>query len=555
VPHPRHLTGRALARASGGRWAVLAGILTAVSLGGGLPACSRDTAAPPSNTSPVPPPANPAVVNEEDGTGGTLKLALVAPDTIDPAQIVPTDPAEVITADLLFDGLTSIDPKTSQAVAAVAERWEPNESLTSWTFHLRADATFSNSTPLTAADVKFSLERVVQRGKLSLAGPRLDVVGGFTELQAGTATEMVGLVVVDDRTLKVDLLTPYAGLPELVASASFGIVSKEVFTSGVPAVALSGGFTLTERDATRARLERRPGANVRLDAVEMIRYTDDEAAWKAFRDGAVNWVLVPASRHDEAVADFGTAAFTPLGATAFIGFNLVDPKFVDPRFRKAILRALDRVALAKVAPIGRATQTAIVPPGVPGAVGEDCGTACRQDIDEAKRLLAEAFPNGVYPAVALAVPEGGAEKLVADEVLRQLADVNVPVIVATMPFEQYRVFSTSGQQQMFWYGWAGLFPDPDAYLGRLFLTASKDNVTGFHSEDIDSAIRDARGTADRAERLRLYGEIERRLVEEAAVIPVSAYELEAAVSAQVRNFRWRLDGTFVVGDVWVKPTG
>ncbi len=536
----------------GGHRITVAGIALTVGLAGVLPACSRDASAPPPTSSAAPPPANPAVVNEGDGTGGTLKLALVAPDTIDPAQIVPTDPAEAITADLLFDGLTSIDPKTSQAVGALAERWESNESLTSWTFQLRPDATFSNNTPLTAADVKFSMERVVQRGKLSLAGPRLDVVDGFAELQAGTAATMVGLVVVDDHTLQVDLLAPYAGFPELVASASFGVVSKEVFTRGVPAVALSGGFTLTERDATRARLERRPGANVRLDAVEMIRYTDDEAAWKAFREGAVNWVLVPASRHDEAIADFGTAAFTPLGATAFIGFNLVDPKFVDPRFRKAILRALDRVALAKVTMIGRAAQTAIVPPGVPGAVGEDCGIACRQDIDEAKRLLADAFPNGVYPAVALAVPEGGTEKLVADEVLRQLAEVNIPVIVAAMPFEQYRAFSTSGQQQMFWYGWAGLFPDPDAYLGRLFLTSSKDNVTGFHSEDIDSDIREARGTADRVERLRMYGEIERRLVEEAAVIPVSAYELEAAVSAQVRNFRWRLDGTFVVGDVWVK---
>ena len=108
-------------------------------------ACSNDDAdaAPPGVDPAVV--SDPAVVHEEEGSGGTLRLALVAPDTIDPAQIVPTDPAEVITADLLFDALTAIDPETSEAVPALAERWTTNDDLTEWTFELRPDATFTAS--------------------------------------------------------------------------------------------------------------------------------------------------------------------------------------------------------------------------------------------------------------------------------------------------------------------------------------------------------------------------------------------------------------------------
>lgn len=533
-------------------WGVRAasGALTALLLAGAV-ACSHDD--PPAAAVATPPPADPVVVNEEDGTGGTLRLAIVGPDTIDPAQIVPTDPAEAITADLLFDGLTTIDPKTSEAKPALADLWDANSDFTSWNFRLRKDATFSDGTPITAADVKYSLERVVLRGKLSLAGPRLDVVQGFKELQAGTATELSGITTIGDDTLSIDLSEPYAGLAELVASPSFGVVSKAAFSSGLPSVAFSGGFELASRDATTARLTKREGASVKLDAVELLRFPDDESAWAAFTKGEVEWVLVPPAHRDEAIKTYGESAFTPLGATAFLGFNLVDPLFVDPRLRRAIFLALDRDALAAVVPAGRTPQRAIVPPGVPGALAEDCGRPCRHDVDEAKKLLAELYPSGVIPEIKLTVPSGGPEKRVADEVYRQLTELDVPVTVNALEFSEYLQFSTSGRQQMFWYGWAGLFPDPDAYLGRLFLTASKDNVTGFHSEDIDSAIAEARATGDRGQRFARYKEIERTLMEDVSVIPVAAYRLEVVVSPKVRNLRWRLDGTFVVPDVWVKP--
>ncbi len=539
-------------RRNGGGRRGSAALLTLAVLAAGAAGCSHDD--PPAAKAPTgTPPANPAVVNQEEGAGGTLRLGVVAPDTIDPAQIVPTDPAEAITADLLFDGLTTIDPQTGEAIPALAEAWDADEKLEHFRFHLRPGATFSDGSPITATDVKYSLERVVLRGKLSLAGPRLDIVAGFKEVQAGTATELSGLVVRDDRTLQIDLVEAYAGLPELLASPSFGVVSKRAFTSGLPLVLLSGPFTLASRDATKARLERRPGAEAKLDAVEIIHYTSDTGAWDAFRSGEVNWVLVPPTKHDEAVATYGEAAFTPLGATSFIAFNLVNPKFVDPRFRRAILLALDRDKLAAAVPTGRVAQRAIVPPGVPGALAESCGTPCRTDVEEARKILTSLYPNGVYPSVQVAVPEGGPEKLVADEVLRELAEVGIPVVVAVKTFDEYRSYSTSGQQELFWYGWAGLFPDPDAYLGRLFLTASKDNVTGYHSEDVDTTIRQARAERERTVRWSLYRDLERKLMDDAVIIPVSAYRLEAVVSAKVRNFRWRLDGTFVTTDVWVKP--
>jgi oligopeptide transport system substrate-binding protein len=59
----------------------------------------------------------------------------------------------------LFEGLTMYDPKTSQPIPAVAERWDVNEDSSVFTFHLRPTARFSNGDPITAHDVVYSLRR------------------------------------------------------------------------------------------------------------------------------------------------------------------------------------------------------------------------------------------------------------------------------------------------------------------------------------------------------------------------------------------------------------
>jgi oligopeptide transport system substrate-binding protein len=61
----------------------------------------------------------------------------------------------------LFEGLTAIDEQTMQAVPAVAERWEVSTDGLTWTFHLRADAKWSNGEPVTAHDFVFSFRRIL----------------------------------------------------------------------------------------------------------------------------------------------------------------------------------------------------------------------------------------------------------------------------------------------------------------------------------------------------------------------------------------------------------
>ena len=79
------------------------------------------------------------------------------PETLDPQ--IPNLQNEARISLALFEGLTEYDPKTSEPVPALAERWEVNKDWSEVVFYLRHDGRFSNGDPITARDFVYSIRR------------------------------------------------------------------------------------------------------------------------------------------------------------------------------------------------------------------------------------------------------------------------------------------------------------------------------------------------------------------------------------------------------------
>ena len=79
------------------------------------------------------------------------------PETLDPQ--IPNLQNEARICLALFDGLAEYDPKSNQAIPALAERWEVNKDSSEVTFHLRRDGHFSNGDPITARDFVYTIRR------------------------------------------------------------------------------------------------------------------------------------------------------------------------------------------------------------------------------------------------------------------------------------------------------------------------------------------------------------------------------------------------------------
>src|SRR5437868_12036198 len=90
---------------------------------------------------------------------GTLVFAVesLGAQTLDP--ILEARPGNAVYQAVMYDSLVGFNLEKGGVGPGVAERWEMSADGLTWSFYLRPGQTFHNGDKLTAADVKFSLER------------------------------------------------------------------------------------------------------------------------------------------------------------------------------------------------------------------------------------------------------------------------------------------------------------------------------------------------------------------------------------------------------------
>ena len=167
------------------------------------------TAAPPATEKPVEPAAPGATSAPVDTSGGTLVIAMNLSDvvTLDPAWAGET--TNLFIHINTYDTLVDIRPDDlNTIVPRLAESWEVNPEFTEFVFHLRKDAKFASGNPVTAQDVVFSWNRL-----MNVAGAPAFNLDGVGKVEA-----------VDDYTVKVSTAPGDDGkpqpLPQFLSSAS-----------------------------------------------------------------------------------------------------------------------------------------------------------------------------------------------------------------------------------------------------------------------------------------------------------------------------------------------
>lgn len=142
------------------------------------------------------------------------------------------DLQSVTLADALFSRLVRADPRKASRILpdlAVAVP-KPTDGGHTYTFELR-DARFHDGSPVTADDVKFSLERLINPKTKSEGG---SYYTGFIKdtagIAAGKKTSSSGIVVVDEKTLRIELSQPHAAFLNLLALWFASIYPKATVT-------------------------------------------------------------------------------------------------------------------------------------------------------------------------------------------------------------------------------------------------------------------------------------------------------------------------------------
>ena len=385
----------------------------------------------------------------------------------------------------------------------------------------------------------------IAAGDTSLAALRLEPVTGFRAFVDGTAANVAGLRAVDAATVQVSLDTSFSILPEVLAAPAYGIVDIASLAGAAKgdlrALVLSGSWSVTSWTAGRLVLQRRPGTPGHLARVELRAYPDVATAYARLRKGDVDWAPVPTEELSAATTAYGAGHLVPFHAELALGLRV--SSVPDVRLRQAVAAAVDRSAIVAAVYADLADVLAsVVPAGVPGNDPRRC-TTCGHDPARAKALLAQAFPTGSAPVVAIDYDASPAQQAMAKIVAHDLLAVGIPTTLQPKALGDYQHLLVSGGQTVFTLSWIGADRTPDAYLDPLFRSGSPDNLVGLRSPELDALLSQARATADPAARATDWAQAERLVLDQAIVVPIAQFRTQAAVAPRVSGFVQAVDGT------------
>ena len=434
-------------------------------------------------------------------TAGTIRLGhdvgYAGAESLDPIS-----PSRFFEANQMLYSRLIRQGQDGQPSPELATEWSASADAKTWTLTLRKGVKFHDGSDLTAADVKYTLERI---NDPKIDSPVAAVLGIIREVN-----------VLDDQRFEIKLSAPHADLPLLLMDYRVRIIPEgsgdNIAKTGIG----SGPFMLEELDSEGTTVlvanpnywEGKPAA----DGAELIGIPDSQARVQALMAGQVDLeqsITAQQKRLFENNPQFKLQTIAT-GEWRGLAFRTDMAPLDNPKVRKALRMVVDREEMMTLV---SGADAGIVTCDHPVWSGDQYRTEidCSQDIEGAKKLLAEAgFPNGIE--VTISAADNEPEWIHMIEVYQQqAAKAGIKVNLNMVPSDGYwsdvwmkHPASASRWSQR----------PADQALNEVFRSTSAWNETFFNNPAFDQALDDARSELDFAKRKALYAKLQTLLWEE-----------------------------------------
>jgi len=480
---------------------------------------------------------------------GHLYLRLSSnPTTLDPALI--TDVTGGLIAAKIFNGLVRFNERL-EIIPDIAASWKVSNDHRTYTFTLRKGFTFSSGREVTARDVQYSFERVLDPRTRAPITWVLDRIKGAKDVIAGRTPHASGIRVIDDRTLSITLELPFGPFLSLLGMTTAYIVPREEVSrlgadfgshpSG------SGPYTLTAWKHGQSLILAARGDYIegrpRLAGIVYCVIPEDLTAVMEFETGGLDALLIPASEYRRYTTDpkWRGRIFGKPGLNCYyLGLNCSRPPFNDAKVRQAVNLAVDRKRLLETVYEKRGVLAAgPVPPALwqfdQGPKDRD---GYRYDPVEAKRRVREAGLEGKRIKIYISAE---AEVLDIIEVIQQyLSRAGLKADIVQLDWSAYKEALNRGEADAFWLSWWADYPDPENFFYPMFHSANRGpagNRTWFFDQNVDRLIERSQSAVDGRDRYRLYQETNDRVVQLAPWVFMWHRSDFYVVQPRVQDFR------------------
>jgi len=441
--------------------------------------------------------------------------------TLDPR--LARDTAAYRAVNLIYDGLVELTGEL-QPVPGLAESWE-NPEPTVWTFKLRSGVKFHDGEPLTAEDVVFTYETILDPA--------------FNAQYRTLFTPIESIEAVDDTTVKFTLSEPYA---PLLSYLDMGIVPKHLVERGAD-IGMNpvGTGPMKMKSWTRGSeivLEANQdywGGKPRVETLRFVIIANATARAQAFEAGNLDVIQAPLEPQDVVRLNEDERFGRSLGAgitLTYFHINTKDPLLSDPRVRNAIGHLIDYdTILSEIYSGVDAKATSVLLPSFWAYTD-----AIRQPEFDPEAAVAKLNELGWTDTNGDGILDKDGQKfhLVLSthsedsarvQTVEYLQAVFESVGIETeLRVTDWPTFSTNyvhkGEHQISLLGWLNIV-DPDRLLFAQLRTGGSSNWGGYSSPEVDRHLDLGRSLSDRTERAEAYQNAAEIIAEELPYIGLS----------------------------------
>ena len=447
---------------------------------------------------------------------------------------VHTGTAALTVKLLIFRGLTGFDEK-GEVRPELAESWT-QDGPTGWVFKLR-QASFHNGKPVTAEDVKWTLEQIGAANSTAFMKAEF---GGIERIETP-----------DARTVRIVMKEPTATLPIWLASAHAPIIAKDSIEGRGLGIG-AGPFTIKDQERG-VSLELaafpkyyKPGLP-KLAGIKLVAYADENLRVAALQAGDTDLIEYVPWQHMSAIEkDPRLKLDATDGPFMGLNFNGTSGPFKDVRLRQAVAHAVRREEIVQAAFFGRGSNLEGLPilPSSPYFSAER-SKYWKYDPNKARKLMAEAGVAKGFSCTLLSTAQYGMHKSTAEIVQAHLGELGIEVKL-NLPDWAGRVDAAGkGRYEFMVQGTTADNNDPDGLAPLIDgeLPANMARSWAFPTPEIHALFAKGRAEFDIAKRKAIYAELEKVALEQAPLVGLAWRSQGYAMAKGVTGFKSLPGGT------------
>ncbi len=525
------------------------------------------------STTEVPPaaPQDSGVDQPAGNAEGTIVIAMAAaPVTLDPADHRSRESETVIRN--MFDGLVTRDTRSGVHMQ-LAESMEWADDLTLDVI-LRQGVKFHNGTEMTADDVVFTFERIINENQIDYpevhSSPRKGLIAPLAGIEK-TSDYSVRMIFSEPYPVAIQMLVHQQIVPKAYIEevGTQGFVEHPIGTGPFKFVSASDGLeeVIMERfdDYYGGSPDMTPVGPACVDKVIFRVIPEASTRVAALLAQEVQIIeTVPSDLVNRLSGDNDVAVKTAPGTQPkWIELNVNQPPFDDVRVRQAMNYALDKTLIIQEIYGGRAVA-------LPGALSPYNNFVNKSlqpypyDLAKAQQLLAEAGwtdtnDDGIVDkngqALSFTIDTLEEHRNLAEGVANLLNDAGIDASVRFWEFSVIKPMLIGGERQAYLDDWGDSAFDPVGHFEAKWhgyvegASYGRGNFSGFNNERVNELIKLGETTVDTAERQSIYDEAQQIIYDEApAVFLILPEEIQASLMT-VLNWEPASDGRLNMHDV------